>query len=298
MSDTKRVVALGFFDGVHIGHAALLRRARERAEELGAEPAMLTFDSHPDLLVTGSPVQLINSPADRAYIVEHCFGIKDIITVHFDESTMHMHWQTFAEWIAHDYGAVHFVAGHDFRFGDRGEGTAEKLRALGAERGFGCDIMPEVTLDGVTVSSTYIRGLIAEGNIREANRFLGHPHLLTGTVRHGFRLGRTLGTPTINMRFEDNVIVPRHGVYAARLRLADEEEYYPAVTNIGVRPTVSGGSAVSVESYLIGFDREVYDRQAICELYNFMRPEMKFSSLEELGARIKADANSVGDFLK
>ncbi|MDD6188358.1 MAG: bifunctional riboflavin kinase/FAD synthetase [Clostridiales bacterium] len=292
MCDSKKVVALGFFDGVHLGHATLLNRAKEVAGELGLEPAMLTFDRHPDELVGGKPVALINSAEDRKYIVSRWFGINKIITIHFDRDMMQMPWRDFVDMVIENYGAAHFVVGHDFRFGFKGQGTAEKLKELGEERGFGCDIMPKVELDGVTVSSTYIRELVAEGRIEEANRFLGHPHLVTGTVRHGFKLGRKLGTPTINQKFEENIIVPRKGVYAAKLGLIGEERLYPAVTNIGVRPTVSGGSSVSVESYLLNFDRDVYDKSVVCEFYAFMRPEMKFGSVDELGERIKADAQT------
>ncbi len=290
MCDSKRVVALGFFDGVHLGHATLLNRARDIAAELGVEPAVLTFDRHPDELVTGKTMALINSAADREYIVSRWFGINKIITIHFDRAMMQMPWREFVEMVMEQYGAVHFVVGHDFRFGFKGEGTAEKLKALGIERGFGCDIMPEVELDGMTVSSTYIRELVAEGRIEEANRFLGHPHLLTGIVRHGFKLGRKLGTPTINQHFDSNIIVPRCGVYAAKVGVIGEPELYSAVTNIGVRPTVSGDNAVSVESYLMNFDRDVYDKQVVCLLYSFIRPEMKFDSVEALSERIRADA--------
>lgn len=284
------MVALGFFDGVHLGHATLLKKAVETADKMGLESAMLTFDSHPDELVSGKTVPLINSAHDREYIVKHWFGIKKIITVHFDRAMMCMPWLEFVEMVMAEYGAVHFVVGHDFRFGFKGEGTAEKLKELGAEKGFGCDIMPKVELDGITVSSTYIRGLLADGKIEEANRFLGHPYLLTGRVQHGLQLGRKLGTPTINQRFEERVIVPRCGVYAAKLGLIGESRLYPAVTNIGVRPTVGGGKSVSVESYLLDFNRDVYDRPVVCQLYSFMRPEMKFATLDELGNRIKADA--------
>ena len=290
MCNSKKVVALGFFDGVHLGHAALLNQARKVAEELNIEPAMLTFDRHPDELVTGKPMALINSAEDREYIVSRWFGINKIITIHFDRDMMQLPWRDFVDMVMETYGAVYFVVGHDFRFGFKGEGTAEKLQELGKERGFGCDIMPKVELDGVTVSSTHIRELIADGRIEEANRFLGHPHLLTGIVHHGFKLGRTLGTPTINQKFNENIIIPRFCVYAARLGVIGEEEIYPAVTNIGVRPTVSGDKAVSVESYLLDFDRDVYDKRVVCLFYKFMRPEMKFTGVEELGARIKADA--------
>lgn len=293
MSEEKRVVALGFFDGVHLGHAALLKRTRELAAQLDVRPALLTFDSHPDQIVSGMAVSLINSPADRRYIADNFFNISDIITIPFDEKTMHMPWADFVRLVIEKFGAVHFVVGDDFRFGYRGEGTAEKLKALGAELGFGCDILPRVRLGDVIVSSTYIRSLVADGNMSEARRFLGHPHLVTGEVRHGFRLGRKLGAPTINMRIEDGVIVPRHGVYAAKLRLLGESEYYTAVTNIGVRPTVSGENAVSVESFLLDFDRDVYGMEAVCEFYRFMRPEMKFPSVEALSERIHKDAEDV-----
>ena len=286
----KRVIALGFFDGVHLGHAALLRTARQRAEELGAEPCLLTFDCHPDELVSGVKVELLNSPADRAYIASRYFGIERVLTIHFDEATMRMPWRDFIDGVLRDYGAIHFVVGDDFRFGYRGEGTAEKLREYGREKGCGCDVIKKVELDGIIVSSTYIRGLVAEGRMEEAERFLGHPHLLTGPVRHGFRLGRKLGTPTINQRYEPGVLLPRFGVYAARMRLMDEEGCWPAVTNIGVRPTVSGSEAVSVESWLLGFDRDVYDRLVVCELYSFLRPEQKFPSVEALREQIHADA--------
>ena len=284
------IYALGFFDGVHLGHAALLNRANAVAKELNIEPAVLTFDRHPDELVSGKPMALINSAEDREYIVSRWFGIDEVITIHFDHDMMQMPWRDFVDMVRETYGAVHFVVGHDFRFGFKGEGTAEKLKALGEEQGFGCDIMPKVELDGVTVSSTYIRELVADGRIEEANRFLGHPHLLTGIVRHGFKLGRKMGTPTINQKFDENIIVPRHGVYAAKLGVIGEEEIYPAVTNIGIRPTVSGDKAVSVESYLLDFDRDVYDIRVVCLFYSFMRPEMKFDSIDELGERIKADA--------
>lgn len=290
MCKSKKVVALGFFDGVHLGHGALLNRAKEVAEELDIEPAMLTFDRHPDELVTGKPMALINSAEDREYILSRWFGIKTVITIHFDRQMMQMPWRDFVDMVMKKYGAVHFVVGHDFRFGFKGEGTAEKLKALGEELGFGCDIMPKVELDGITVSSTYIRELVSEGRMEEAERFLGHPHLLTGIVRHGFKLGRTLGTPTINQKFEENIIVPRHGVYAAKLGVIGEGEMFASVTNVGVRPTVSGDKAVSVESYLPDFDRDVYDMRVVCEFYSFIRPEMKFNGIEELGERIKADA--------
>ena len=150
--------------------------------------------------------------------------------------------------------ACHYVVGYDFSFGWKGEGRPARLAAYCTEHGLGCDIISAVRIDGEVVSSTRIRALLTEGRIEEANRLLGHPHSLVDTVRSGFRLGHKLGSPTINMGFAPGVLVPRHGVYAAKVFLDDGTERM-AVTNVGVRPTVSGGDHVSVESYILDYER-------------------------------------------
>ena len=187
--------------------------------------------------------------------------------------------------------------GHDFRFGYRGEGTAEKLKTYCEEKGIGCDIIQAVRLDGRIVSSTYIRTLIADGDMEQAARYLGHPHTLRETVREGFHLGTGLGAPTINMNFHEGVIIPRHGVYAARGFLADGTSY-DAVANIGVRPTVSDGEHVNVESHLIGFSGNLYGQQVRVEFYKFLRPEVKFEDDEELAWQIRRDIVSAGEYLR
>ena len=288
---TKRVIALGFFDGIHIGHAALLRRTKERAAEIGAVPSALSFDVHPDTLVFGRDVPLINSAAGRADIIRRLFGIESVIFIHFDRAVMQMPWQDFVQTLITEMDAAWFVVGHDFRFGWKGEGTAERLKAYCAECGLGCDIIPAVTLDGRVVSSTHIRELIAAGDMETANRFLGHPHMLIDTVHYGYRLGTKMGTPTINMRFPEGVIVPRFGVYAAKAFLEDGSEHM-AVTNVGVRPTVSGENRVSVESYILDFSGNLYDRQVRIEFHAFLRPEQKFEGVDALKAQILKDAET------
>lgn len=291
MADTKKnncVLALGFFDGVHLGHAALLRRTVERAEELGIAPAVMTFDTHPDTLVQGTPVPLINSAPDRAFLIRQLFGIDMVEFFHFTEETMHMPWEEFLDSIRSELGAVHFVVGYDFRFGWKGQGNGERLQEYCARYGLGCDIIGQVTLDGVTVSSTFIRTLIADGNMTEAARYMGHPHMLSDVVRQGHRLGRRLGAPTVNMQFAPGVLVPRHGVYASRIRTLDGE--YAAVTNVGVRPTVSQEEIVSVESHLLDFTGNLYGRLLCLEFYDYLRPEQCFASKEALAAQIAADS--------
>ncbi len=286
---TKRVIALGFFDGIHIGHAALLRRTKERAAEIGATPSVLSFDVHPDTLVFGTDVPLINSAAGRADLIRRLFGIESVIFIHFDRTVMQMPWQEFVQTLIHEMDAAWVVVGHDFRFGWKGEGTADRLKDYCAEHGIGCDIIPAVTMDGRLVSSTYIRDLIASGDMETANRFLGHPHALVDTVHYGYRLGTQMGTPTINMRFPAGVVVPRFGVYAAKVFLEDGSEHM-AVTNVGVRPTVSGEDRVSVESFILDFSGNLYDHKVRVEFHAFLRPEQKFESVDALKAQILRDA--------
>ena len=290
MAQLKRAIALGFFDGVHIGHGALLNKTKQRAREMGAEPSVLSFDVHPDTLVFGKDVPLINSALGREEIIRRCYGINDVVFIHFSRQTMQMPWQEFADNIITQLGLVWIVVGHDFCFGYRGEGTAEKLRDYCAERKIGCDIIKPVCLDGRIVSSTYIRTLIADGDMEQAARYLGHPHSLQDTVHSGYHLGTKLGAPTINMRFPEGVIVPRHGVYAAKVYLEDGSEHI-AVANIGVRPTVSEDQSVNVETHLIEFSGNLYGRQARVEFYRFLRPERKFPDYEALSKQIRQDAD-------
>lgn len=291
MTEEKRVIALGFFDGVHIGHAALLRRTKERAAEKNALPSVLSFDVHPDTLVFNREVPLINSAIGREEIIRRMFGIENVVFIHFNSRVMHMTWREFLDELVADLQICHIVVGHDFCFGYRGEGNPERLGEYCREHGLGWDVIPPVTLDGEVVSSTRIRELIREGRIEEANRRLGHPHSLTDTVHSGYHLGRKLDAPTINMFFPDGVVVPRHGVYAARVWLENGSSYI-AVTNVGVRPTVSEENRVSVESHLLDYSGNLYGRQARLEFFSFLRPEQKFESFEELSAQIRRDAEA------
>lgn len=291
---TKKVMALGFFDGLHVGHAELINKIKQRSEETGAEPAVLTFDVHPDNLVLKKTVSLINSAYDRERILERCFGINDVVVVHFNQSVMHMDWQVFLDELIAEMNLRWIVVGHDFRFGYKGLGTAEKLREYCAQHGVGCDIIPAVRRDGVIVSSTLIRGLIENGDMEAANRYLGRPHTLTELVRSGYHLGTKMGTPTINMAFPQNVIVPRHGVYAAKAYIDGNE--YLSVTNVGVRPTVSNTGGVNVESFLLDFCGNLYGHEARIDFYKFLRPEQKFNDINTLAEQIRKDAEQTREY--
>ena len=285
MRREKTVYALGFFDGVHLGHQALLKACRQLADRLGAA-AVITFDRHPGALVRGKAPALINTVQDREVLM-HRYGMEQVIVLPFDEQTMHTPWQDFFAQLVEEYGAVGLICGDDFRFGDRGAGNAALLQKACHEANIPCQVVPEQTVDGVRVSSTHIRRLLEQGEMAEAVRFLGHPHVLSGEVVQGRGLGRTLGIPTANLVLPEDVVCPKYGVYACKA-LVDGRQYL-AVTNIGMRPTV-GGHHVTVEPWLLDFTGNLYGKQLTLLFYQFLRLEQKFESLEELRAEIQKNA--------
>lgn len=290
--EQKRIFALGFFDGVHIGHQALLKACCDLAGQQGIQAAAVTFDAHPQSLVLGQAPALINSGADRVRLLRR-FGIGPVYTLHFNKETMSMPWQEFFRLLVEDFGAAGIVCGDDFRFGYRGEGNAEKLRIACKEKGLPCIVVPEQTLDGIRVSSTHIRGLMENGDLENALRFLGHPHLLSGTVVSGHHLGRTMGVPTANLQLPEGVLCPKFGVYACIAEF--DGRRYPAVANVGTRPTV-GGHHITVEPWILGFDGDLYGTQLQLWFYKFLRPERKFDSLDQLRQEIGRDAERTMEF--
>ena len=297
MDKKNRIIALGFFDGVHKGHGALLRRTAEVAGRQGLIPAAVTFDAHPDQVILGQGSPLLTTPTERADLMRRMYGIQDIIIARFDHLLMHMPWQEFVTaFLVKDHGAVHLVAGHDFRFGYRGEGTPEKLAALCAQMGLGCDIIPPVEVDGIRISSSYIRTLIAQGEMERAMDFLGHPHTLTDQVRHGKKIGTRLGFPTVNLHLPAGCVIPAFGVYATRVWV--DNQVYAAATNVGVRPTVGDGRPATVEGTLLDFTGDLYGKTVRMEFFHRIRPEQKFDTLDSLRAQIARDTETVRTYFQ
>jgi len=301
MVQKKRVIALGYFDGIHIGHAALMKRVLKIGRDTGLIPSVITFDSHPRSLVDGRVVPLINSPEDRAGLLRRVFGIEDIIFLHFDRETVSMSWNKFIEHLVNEFGARHLVAGNNFKFGFEAEGSSKLLSEKCKETGIGCDIIDDIKLDGIVSSSTYIRKLLADGDMERANSFLGHPHVLTDVVRYGYKLGRTLDAPTINMRFAPGVLVPAFGVYATKVYFNEginnsNTNGYISVTNIGIRPTVDNSENITAETHILNFQQNLYGHQVRVEFYKRLRPEVKFNDVEELKEQIKKDCISAAEF--
>lgn len=292
----ERVIALGFFDGVHLGHGALLRRAAEEAALRGCTPAVFTFDRPPKEVVTGVPCPLINSPEDRRDLVRRLYRIQDVLMVPFDREMMTTPWDDFiVRILVGRYHAVHLVAGHDHHFGHRNQGTPELLAQKCAQLGLGCDIIPKVEQEGITVSSTYIRTLVAQGEIERANEFLGHPYTLSDRVSHGKKLGTILGFPTVNLKLKEHVLSPAKGVYATKVIL-ENGDVHLAVTNVGTRPTVDDGDQLTIEGFILDFHGDLYGQKIQMEFYKYLREERKFPSFEALTAEVMRNAQQTRDY--
>jgi len=296
VNNTKRVIALGFFDGVHNGHGQLMKAVTAAANRTGAVASAFTFDRSPTAVITGQPVPLISSVEDRIWLMRHYYGIQEVVVASFD-AMQRMDWEDFiTQYLIRDLGVVHIVAGHDFHFGYMGKGNPQRLKEKCAQLGIGCDIIGTVTQDGITISSTYIRTLIAQGEMERANQFLGHPHTLTNRVAHGKHIGSSaLGFPTVNLSIPDQVIVPAFGVYATKVHFNGHS--FMAVTNVGVRPTIQDNDGrVTVEGFILDFSGDLYGQEVRMEFYKRLRGEQKFPSLQALAQEIGRNAQQTQEY--
>ena len=294
---TKRVLALGFFDGVHIGHGALLRRTRALADRLGAQAAALTFDAPPAQVISGAPVALISTPDDRARLMRQLYGMDEVLVRHFDRDLMHLPWQDYIErLLLGELGAVHVVCGADHRFGFRGEGTALRLCSFCAARGVGCEIIDKVVLGGATVSSTRIRALLAQGHVTEASELLGRHHMVRGEVAAGRGEGTGMGFPTANIKVPSYIQMPADGVYEGLLLVDDT--VWPAAVNVGVPPTYAADAASAhLEANLIGYAGDLYGCDVSLAFTRFLRPSRVFDSLDELIATVEGNIDDINQNL-
>jgi len=283
--EKRYIYALGFFDGVHRGHQALLDSSVRLARETGLRSGAVTFDPHPQQLLRGGAPELITTVRDRERLLSRF--VERVAVLPFGPELMALPWEAFLEKLINEFDAGGFVCGEDHRFGHMGRGTAKLLEGYCRERGLPFRLVTGQTVDGVRVSSAHIRGLLREGRVREAERFLGHPYSITGTVVPGHQLGRRLGTPTANVTLPEGLVQLRHGVYACRCQV--DGEVHTAVTNIGTRPTVSG-EGVTVEPWILDWEGDLYGREITLSFVDFLRPERRFGTLEELRAEILRDA--------
>ncbi len=287
-------VALGNFDGVHRGHQALLARTAEQAKALGAPVVVLTFEPHPRrfFVPDTGPFRLTLPPAKLRLLEQ--YGVQAVLAQHFDPTFADLSPEAFIDDVLlKGLGARHVVCGYDFTFGARRGGNVERLREAGKEKGFGVTVLDPVTHEGEIYSSTRIREALRAGWITEAADLLGHPWEIEGTVELGDQRGRTIGFPTANVALGEH-LRPRFGVYAVRALV--DGQWLAAVANLGRRPTF-GKLQENFEVNLFDFSGDLYGKTLRVELVDFIRPEMKFSGLDQLKAQIAADGETARQLL-
>ena len=294
MNKEKYIYALGFFDGVHLGHQALIQACVALAQSQEYTAAAVTFTAHPDTLVSGNTPHLINTEKERRQLLLQ-MGVKTVVELPFDEEMKHLSWRDFIRLLRSQYNAEGFVCGEDFRFGYQGEGNASLLQEYCKAAGFACMVVPEQQVSGIRVSSTHIRQLLEVGDMEQAVRFLGHAHVISGRVIPGRGLGHTIGIPTANLTIPEGIVCPKKGVYACKAMVNGQE--YLAVTNIGSRPTVDGHH-VTVEPWILDFDGDLYGKEITLAFYKYLRPEKKFGDLGELKAEIEKNEAQTREFFE
>jgi riboflavin kinase/FMN adenylyltransferase len=288
--DRGAAVAMGNFDGVHRGHQKVIDLAIAAARELGCPAGVITLDPHPRVYHRPQEPAFSLMKRDQQARALEALGV-DILYVLPYAELADISDREFATRVLHEgLGVRHVSLGFDNSFGKDRTGTPETMRQYGEELGFGVSVAAEVTdRDGEKFSSTAIREALRDGHPEEAARILGRPFAIEGPVVRGRQLGRKLGYPTANVALADYVI-PKFGVYATRTRLPDGRKL-PGVANIGVNPTVDGGIVEPLlEVWLFDFDEDIYDQVVETDLVAFLRPELKFASLEEMVVQIEKDA--------
>jgi riboflavin kinase/FMN adenylyltransferase len=281
------VVSIGTFDGIHLGHQALLRRLKEHAARLSAPTVVLTFEPTPrEYLSPQSAPARLTSFRERWRVLEG-LGVDSLMLLRFDEGLRNLTGEAFAGLLAQDVGARAVVVGHDFRFGRNGEATASVLTEAGPRLGFEVDVVSPVLCDGERVSSSGVRDALARGHFALAQRWLGRPYSMRGRVVQGQRLGRDLGFPTANLRLERKK-TPLQGIFAVRVH-GIETTALRAVASLGTRPTV-GGVHTLLEVHVFDFSSDLYGREIEVEFVAKLRDEEHFPTLDALVEQIHRDA--------
>jgi riboflavin kinase / FMN adenylyltransferase len=285
----RQALTVGTYDGLHLGHQALLARLHAQAQGLGLPTLMVTFEPMPrEFLSPQNPPARLTSLRERWRCLEQ-LPLDQLCVLRFGAATRSLTADQFAVLLAERLRPALVVVGHDFRFGRGGEGTAEKLQAAGQRLGFEVDIVEPVTLAGERLSSSAIREALAACDLTRAERLLGRPYTMTGRVVRGEQLGRKLGFPTANVRFPHRRL-PVAGIFAVRVRVrGGPATALTGVASIGTRPTV-GGTEPWLEVHVFDFVGDLYGREIAVECVQFLRAELKFESLDAMVAQIHEDA--------
>lgn len=266
--------ALGSFDGLHLGHRQVIGNTLSAP---GLRPAVITFQQNPSVSLQKKPVPLLTTNEQKLALLEE-MGVEVVYLLPFDR-IRDMEPEDFVEALYRVCRVRALSCGFNFRFGKNGRGDAGLLKELCREKGIELSVTPPVSVAGETVSSTRIRACLEQGDVQQAGQLLGRPFGYDFEVTHGRQLGRTWGTPTINQPFPQGYVLPRFGVYASLVEV--EGQKYYGVTNIGVKPTVGSDCALS-ETWIPEFSGDLYGKKVPVELLDFIRPERKFDSLDQL----------------
>lgn len=284
----ETAVTIGKFDGVHLGHQALLADLVEISEEHGIASVVVTFDRHPDALLNPQAVkQAITGPIQKQYLIREA-GADALLTLTFDEALANLSPEEFVKKVLVDgLKARWILVGADFRFGSKGSGNVDALIALGQKFGFRVTVVQPVVVDGEIVSTTLVREVLDRGDIAKATELLGRPHLTTGIIEHGLKIGRTIGFPTANMSRDAEGYLPVDGVYAGWL-YADNERY-PTALSVGINETFQAVPRL-IEAHVIDHkDLDLYDKVVSLEYVQYVRPAAKFDGVESLVEEINRD---------
>ncbi len=284
----KVCLAIGVFDGVHLGHQQIIRQTVVDAHQHDAIALVITFDRHPNTVVAPDRVPpLVYSLPQKLRAIES-LGADTLLLIHFDEKFSRQTGEEFVRNLARDLGKIQSICvGADFVFGYKRGGNVALLNQLGGELGFAVHGLAAVSLDRQIVSSTRIREAIRSGNFDAASQMLGRPYTISGRVMAGDRIGQQLGFPTANLDVS-GLLLPPNGVYAGRTSV--KNKIYRVALNIGFRPTVASGAAqLRVEAHLLDFSGELYDRELEIEIGSRLREEKKFATAEELREQIQRD---------
>ena len=280
-------IALGNFDGVHVGHQALISQAVEKGKEIGIKSGVFTFSNHPKNLFAGENlIKNIIYQEEKAALIER-LGVDYLFNIEFTWEISRMEPVDFIDrLLVEKMNMREAFCGFNYRFGYQAAGNPSILRKEGLEKGYNVNEIPPVTIDGDVVSSTLIRGLIKAGEMEECEKYLGRKYSIGGEVVVGNRLGRKIGFPTSNIMIDENMVTPPNGVYITYCIY--NKEKYPSVTNVGVKPTI-GSFKKNMETHIFNFDRELYGKMIKVEFLKMTRDEVKFDSVEELSQQIVKD---------
>ncbi|MCX8016790.1 MAG: bifunctional riboflavin kinase/FAD synthetase [Rhodocyclaceae bacterium] len=285
---SSRVLAIGNFDGVHLGHRALIERLTALARRLGLPPAVMTFEPHPrELIAPAEAPARLTSLREKLGLLDG-LGVEEVFLLHFSRKLAGLSAAAFIERVLVQGLAVrHLIIGDDFRFGQGRAGDFAMLQAAGQQHGFTVEAMETIEIDGERVSSSAVREALAAGELEHAARLLGRPYSISGRVVHGDKIGRRIGYPTANIQLKRKRVALT-GVFAATVSGIDKR-HLPGAASLGVRPTLGAGLQPVLEVHLFDFDREIYGAHVTVHLLHKLRDEAKFASLEALTAQIARD---------